>query len=133
MCFLHPKSRTNFIANVVRDLTTNVRDFSAMNLQVSGVLRETQDSPRTKGTIACLLSATAASLLKVLPSHLLSARSHTRGFAEYRRHVPNEARTQINHPRLIRGMCAFGSNRSVSLLETRQMLIRNIDFPDRRA
>ncbi|MDT7817056.1 MAG: hypothetical protein QOJ42_6972 [Acidobacteriaceae bacterium] len=27
------KSRTNFIANVVRDLTTNVRDFSAMNLQ----------------------------------------------------------------------------------------------------
>ena len=27
------KSRTNFIANVVRDLTTNVRGFSAMNLQ----------------------------------------------------------------------------------------------------
>jgi hypothetical protein len=27
------KSRTNFIANVIRDLTTNVRDFSAMNLQ----------------------------------------------------------------------------------------------------
>jgi hypothetical protein len=27
------KSRTNFIANFVRDLRTNIRDFSAMNLQ----------------------------------------------------------------------------------------------------
>jgi hypothetical protein len=28
------KSRTNFIANFVRDLTTNIRDFSAMTLQL---------------------------------------------------------------------------------------------------
>ena len=27
------KSRTNFVANVVRNLTTNVRYFSAMTLQ----------------------------------------------------------------------------------------------------
>ena len=27
------KSRTNFVSNVVRDLTTNVRYFSAMTLQ----------------------------------------------------------------------------------------------------
>jgi hypothetical protein len=29
------KSRTNFIANFVRDLTTNIRDFSAMTRQLN--------------------------------------------------------------------------------------------------
>src|SRR5216683_5467841 len=45
----------------------------------SGFLREIQDSPRTVGRIVCLVFARVASFLEVLPSHLQSARLHTRG------------------------------------------------------
>src|SRR5207253_7402136 len=47
--------------------------------RVSGFLRETQDSPRTIGRIACLVFARVASFLEVLPSHLQGGRLHTRG------------------------------------------------------